>query len=231
MVPELLLGFAVMFLGITVTNMLGPIGRIGTWLCLIFGIVLVVAAFQWQHIDPYLTETTRRSLSTIASNGYVWLGMVSVTWLYLAANNLMLQYRSGRREQSSEVGAQPRIRQVPNLFTPEDYTHLIKNLTVVAKISVKAQIYYSENLKCERLAKQFSEALSKADWTQPMAPTPCTDVAGLEKGVTVRSSWTDPSSFAGNTAYLALQRTGVDVKNEHTSDLRALDYCLVYFVE
>jgi hypothetical protein len=123
MLFEFLLGLALMFLGIGVTNMASSLGESGTIASLLLGSILLVVAFNWQTIEPNLSTPLRASIADAASNGYVWLAMLALVWAYLAANSLII----GSRGKPLEVlwGANGHV---PDSIAERDKEHLKNKL-------------------------------------------------------------------------------------------------------
>lgn len=82
-----------MFLGVALTNFTGSLGRRGTIANTVVGFLFVLGAMTWSRVAPYLSNAFVNLFVGVSANGYVWLGLISVVWLYFAVRNLILEAR------------------------------------------------------------------------------------------------------------------------------------------
>jgi len=215
----LLVGLALMFLGPIVTLLL--VGRRSQIVSSIIALGLLACAWQWPTLKTHIAGTALHdSLASAASNAYVWLGMLAVTWLYLSVGNLVAP-RGVPQKQRREA------RPLPESLS-RDRERLIKRLSGQG---YKAQILYGATEKAARIAKELDEIMTAAGWQQPSPPTQVAPAAKIGRGVTIRSSFSDSGSDSLTRLANALNEVGIDSDDQRTADLREYDYCFVYVVE
>jgi hypothetical protein len=221
-----LLAICLMFAGIGLTPLL--VGKRGTAFSIALSILFLIAAWEWPTIKTHVRPELHGSLSAAASNAYVWLALLAVTWTYLAVTNLFQRPRRRTLEPYREPPKPP----IPESFQA-DAGHLTKALMRDPKWvpKYKTQILYGSGDKCARLAKEFSEILKDANWEEASPPTLIGSDVKIPKGVSLRSSRSDPAAGARSRIRMALSEIGIDADSEELPELRRYDYCFVYFVE
>ncbi|MDO8432282.1 MAG: hypothetical protein Q7S58_07715 [Candidatus Binatus sp.] len=219
-----LVAVAVMFIGPPLTTYLS--GKRGQMFSLALGIIIFLMAWEWQRISPHISTELHASLLTLASNAYVWLALLGIAWIYFAVGNL-LQMRRPFRDIIWPAPQPP----LPESFQP-DASLLAKSLTRDPAFGkFKAQILYTNNDKCTRLAKELAEILKDANWELTSPPTLVSPEVQLPKGVSLRSSRSGAASNARMYLRNALTEIGLQPDSEERAELRMYDYCFVYFVE
>jgi hypothetical protein len=216
----LIIGIAIMFFGLGITPFLA--GRRGQLASIILGVLALSLALGWSTIKTHIGPELHLSLSAAASNAYVWLGMLAITWAYLAFASLSRPRNTKRFVPYIE----------PDRILPEslqsDADVLVKKL---GKRGLRAQILYANGEKSVRLANELSEIFNRAEVAQPGPPMQIAPEVQMKKGITVRSSHTDPSDNSGTVINLALMEIGIDAYRENDASLRRFDHCFVYIVQ
>jgi hypothetical protein len=81
LVQTLLLGISFAFFGVVMT--IGKY-RIREWILWVLTGLFLILGIAWTKIEPHVSGELLQSLNTIASNGWVWLAMIALSWIYLA---------------------------------------------------------------------------------------------------------------------------------------------------
>ncbi len=221
----LIIGIAIMFFGIGITPLL--VGRRGQLASVILGVLALIAALEWPTIKTHIGPELHASLSAAASNAYVWLALLGVTWSYFAASNLIQMPRRRAREPYQEPLKPP----LPESFQA-DAARLTTSLMRNPKSDkYKTQILHGNSDKCARLAREFSQILKNANWEEASPPTLIGTELNISKGVSLRSSRSYPASGARSQLRNTFSEIGIDADSEELPELRIYDYCFVYFVE
>jgi hypothetical protein len=225
-----LLAVCLMFFGIGVTPLF--VGKRGRILSIVLCFPFLIAALDWSNIKAHVGPDLHGSLSAAASNAYIWLALLGATWVYFAASNLIqMPRRKGTYQEPRGPHPEPPKPPLPDSLQA-DFGHLTKTLLREPTWEkYKAQILYSNNDKCARLAKEFSQVLKDANWEEVSPPTLIGPDVNLPKGVSVRSSRSQPSANARTRVLMALNEIGIDPDWKELPELRSYDYCFVYFVE
>jgi hypothetical protein len=228
---EFLLALAVMFLGIGFTNMISSLGKTGTAASLIVGAALLIVAFMWREIEPHLSMSLRTSISEAASNGYVWLSMLALVWVYLATNSLVVASRANQLEEWLGVPNLSESR-VPDSISEHDKEHLKNKLMREDKSPErKVQIIYSQTERCKRFAMAMSEILIAAKWTLVSPPTPAAPHSAMPHGLRVASSMSGPASGDILNLSFALEEVGIKSEWSQDPELRLFDHGFIYVGE
>jgi hypothetical protein len=186
----LVLAVAMMFIGPALNPILGAKGLRVVSFCI--GILLIVA-YEWADLKGHIDPQFRSTLSSAASNAYVWLGMLGLTWSYLALSNLLVM----RRPADIRISRLTRpVRSLPDSLQ-QDTDHLLATLKREPHLDKRrAQILHNGNDKCVRLAKEFSDILIASNWEQPSPPTIIVPNVTVPKGLFIRASRSDLASLS-----------------------------------
>jgi hypothetical protein len=221
-----LLAACLMFVGIGVTPLL--VGKRGMMFSIVLGVLFLIAGLAWSTIKTHVGPELHGSLSAAASNAYVWLALLGVTWAYFAAINLTQMPRRRAREPYQEPPKPP----LPDSFQVDAKrltTTLMRNPEWEAKHRV--QILHGNSDKCARLAREFGQILKDANWEEVSPPTLIGTEMKIPKGVSLRSSRSAPAANARSQLRNAFSEIGIDADSEDNPELRVYDYCFMYFVE
>jgi hypothetical protein len=193
------IGIALMFLGIGITPLLAR--KRGPLFSIFLGIFFVAAAWEWPTLKTHIGSELHASLLALASNAYVWLALLGFTWTYLAVSNLT---------QKPQRRALAQYEEPPKPPLPEslkvDAERLTNSLRRDPKWlpKYKVQILYGSGNKSAGLAREFSEIVKAANWEEAGPPTLISPDTKVPKGVSVRSSLSNPSSNARSSLRNAL---------------------------
>lgn len=243
MVVELLLGFAIMFLGLGLTELLTPFRKRGALASMLLGACLILAAFEWHALEPTLSQSLRDSLASIASNGYVWLGMLLLVWGYLAFAISQVASTPTRDFPPSSpaaetdtnpttTAAERKVPALPEHVSQRDKEHLIKRLKRGEKQEKRAiQIVYNNSERCSQIASDLSEVLAAANWIQPSPPSLIAPNSATKPGIYTTSSLTDPAESSARSLYLALIEVGIECDFKRDPELRIFNHAFVYVNE
>jgi hypothetical protein len=225
-----ILGVATMFLGTGLVPIMG--GRRGQVFSFLLFFALLILAWEWPNVQGHIAAPLNAFLVRVASNGYVWLGMLAVTWLYLAVDSLFAPYR-GVRPTRTKLSALDKLINFVIPKPPEslasDREYLIKELSVWG--GRKFQMFCGPSDRCVRLVDELGEILKAAKWEPVNTPMPILADAKVRRGISIRSSSTSPSVEPSLALHVVLTNIGIRSSLRQTPDLRQFDYCFVYIAE
>jgi hypothetical protein len=230
LVVGLISGIALMFLATGVTPMLT--GRRGQIFSFVMFFCFVGLAWKWPNLQNHVAAPLNTFIVRLASNGYVWTGMIAVTWLYVAVDSLFAPYRGVRPARTKPS----LLDQLVDDFSPKlpeslarDREYLVRELT--SRRGKKAQIFFGPSDRCNHLANELSEILNTAGWVQVNVPMLIPQEDKVRRGFSIRSSSTDPGYDAGLILIVTLRAIGISPWTWQSPDLRQFDYCFVYIAE
>jgi hypothetical protein len=230
LVVGFILGIALLFLGVGAAPMLT--GRRGQFFSFVMFFGFAGLAWEWPNLQNHVAAPLNAFIVRVASNGYVWTGMIAVAWLYLAVDSLFAPYR-GTRPARTRASFLYKLVTIAVPALPEslasDSEYLIKELA--SRRGRKVQIFYGPSDRCNRLANELSEILKTAGWVQVNAPMLIPQDDRARRGFSIRSGTTDPAFDAGLMLIVTLRKIGIGPWAWQSPDLRQFDHCFVYIAE